>query len=64
MRTDLLTVPEAAAALRVSEKTVRNWLSLRRIAYTKIGRLTRIKRSDVDRMIDQGTVPAAYTELP
>jgi excisionase family DNA binding protein len=60
MRTELLTVPEAAAALRLSEKTVRNWLSLRKITYVKVGGRTMIKRADIDRMIEQAIVPALY----
>jgi excisionase family DNA binding protein len=40
----LLTVPEAAALLGVKVWTMQAWLSQRRIAFYKIGRLTTLKQ--------------------
>jgi excisionase family DNA binding protein len=37
----LLTVEDAAAYLGISNRTLRNWVSMRRIDHVKVGRLTR-----------------------
>lgn len=44
---DLLTVEEAAHALRIDEDTVRNWLRTGQISGYKLGRSWRISRSDL-----------------
>ena len=54
----LLSVPDAAAYLGISPRTLRNWLSLRRIDYVKIGRLTKLSRDTLDRYIADNTVEA------
>jgi excisionase family DNA binding protein len=38
----LLSVPEGAKILGVSDQTLRQWLSQRRIAMVKVGRLTKL----------------------
>jgi excisionase family DNA binding protein len=35
---DLLTIQEVAAKLKVKERTIREWIAQRRIAFTRIGR--------------------------
>jgi excisionase family DNA binding protein len=55
---DLLCVDEAAQYLRVSPGTLRNWLSMRRLEFVKIGRLTRVSRAALDRYIAEHTRPA------
>jgi excisionase family DNA binding protein len=55
---ELLTLPEAAALLRLKVSTVRDWVLKRRIAYVKVGRLVRIRRSDVDTLLAASLVPA------
>ena len=56
---DLLSVDEAAQYLRVSPGTLRNWLSMRRLEFVKIGRLTRLSQAALDRYITKHTVRAA-----
>jgi excisionase family DNA binding protein len=55
---DLLDVPSAAAYIGVSVGTLRNWLSMRKLAYVKVGRLTKLSRRELDRFIAANTVDA------
>jgi excisionase family DNA binding protein len=55
----LLSVDEAAQYLRVSPGTLRNWLSMRRLEFVKIGRLTRLSQAALDRYIAEHTVRAS-----
>jgi excisionase family DNA binding protein len=50
----LLNVPEAAALLGIKTWTLRQWLSQRRIAFVKVGRLTRLQLEDIEAFIEQG----------
>jgi len=52
----LLTVPEAAQRLRISEHTLRSWVSQRRMPYVKMGRRTLFNPSDLDNLIKSCTV--------
>lgn len=52
----LLTVAQAAELLQVSPRTIRGWLLKRRIAFTKVGRLVRIPRRELERLIETGWV--------
>ena len=54
----LLTVGEAADYLGISPGTLRNWLSMRRISYVKVGRLTKLSQETLDRYIAERTVEA------
>jgi excisionase family DNA binding protein len=54
----LLTVEETAALLRVRPSCIRRWIMERRIGIVRVGRLVRIPRSEVARIIEQGTQPA------
>ena len=54
----LLSVADAAAYLGISQGTLRNWLSMRRIDYVKVGRLTKLSRDALDRYIAENTVEA------
>jgi excisionase family DNA binding protein len=54
----LFTVPEAADYVRLRPSTIRSHVLRRKIAYVKIGRLVRIRRSECDALIERGTVPA------
>jgi excisionase family DNA binding protein len=49
----LLSVPEAAKILGVSVPTLRQWLSQRRIAIIKAGRLTKLKLEDIQEFIER-----------
>ena len=55
---DLLTISEAADLLRLRPSTVRAWLLRRKLPYCKVGRLVRIRRSDVEALINSSIVPA------
>lgn len=53
----LKTVVHVAQDLGLATVTVRTWLAQRRIKYVKLGRSIRIPDSEVQRLIEQGTVP-------
>ena len=50
----LLTVKEAADALSCSEAAIRKWLYQRRLPRVKVGRLTRIRQSDLEELLAHG----------
>jgi len=52
----LLSVEEAAEYIGVRPGTLRNWLSARRTAYVKVGRLTRLSSDTLNRFIAEHTV--------
>lgn len=54
----LLTIRQAAQELALSVFTVRAWVGQRRLGAVRLGRAVRIRRSEIDRLIEQGTVPA------
>jgi excisionase family DNA binding protein len=54
----LYSVPEAAVYLGLSEKAVWNWIYTREIASVKVGRLRKIRRTELERFIEENTVPA------
>jgi excisionase family DNA binding protein len=56
--TRLLKVPEVADILALSQKTVWQWIGLRRIAVVRLGRAVRIPQSEIDRLMEEGTTPA------
>ena len=58
MLPELLTIAEAAAALRLKPSTIRAWILVREIEFCKIGRLVRIPRTAVENFIAKATVPA------
>ena len=58
MQGELLTLREAARRLGLREKTLRRWVSLRKIEYIKAGeRAVRISSAEIDRLIESGRVP-------
>jgi excisionase family DNA binding protein len=57
-----LTVAEVAELLRLNQQTVRNWIDAGSLPALRVGRRVRIKRSDLDRILEsgyRGTSPAA-----
>jgi len=54
----LLTVPEFADALGITQAGVRRWIMERRIATIRLGRLVRIPSAELDRLIAEGLRPA------
>jgi excisionase family DNA binding protein len=55
---NLLSIPEAARELGVTESCIRSWVWKRTIPYCKVGRMVRISRQAVSEIIERGTVPA------
>ena len=50
----LLTVKQAAEMLACSEAAIRKWLYQRRLTRVKVGRLTRVRLSDVEMLVSEG----------
>lgn len=55
-RGGLLTPEEAADYLKISKGTLKNWVTLRRIEFVKIGNRTRFTRAALDRYIAEQTI--------
>jgi excisionase family DNA binding protein len=56
----LLRVSEAAALLGLTPRTIRSWLLQRRIPCVRLSaRAIRLRKSDVDEIIERGLVGAA-----
>ena len=55
---ELLTIDEAASLMRIKPATVRDWIWKKKIAYVKFSGRVFIRRSDVEALIQAGTVPA------
>lgn len=49
-----LTVAEVAEMLKLNQQTVRNWIDQGSLPAVKVGRRVRIKRGDLDRLVEQG----------
>jgi excisionase family DNA binding protein len=62
--TDLLTVPEAAAFLRLKVSTIRSWVLKRRIPYVKLGGRVLIRKVDLEALIEKSFVPAEPLRVP
>ena len=56
---DLLTVAESAAFLRLKPSTVRAWILHRKIAHVKLGGRVFLRRTDCEALIAAGFVPAS-----
>jgi len=56
----LLSIPQVAKRLSVTEACVRKWLAQRRLPRVKLGKLTRLRTLDVDKIIREG-LPAPGT---
>jgi len=50
----LLTVKEAAHRLACTEAAIRKWLYQRRLPAVKVGRLIRLRETDLDAMVARG----------
>jgi excisionase family DNA binding protein len=58
MTKKLLTIPEAAEALRLKPSTLRAWLLRRRISSYRVGRLVRISSEEIEKLLRDSQVPA------
>jgi len=54
-----LTVAEVAATLKLNQQTVRNWIDQGSLPALRVGRRVRIRKSDFQRLLDQGYMGAA-----
>jgi excisionase family DNA binding protein len=54
-----LTVAEVAEMLKLNQQTVRNWIDQGSLPALRVGRRVRIRRSDLERLLREGsTAPA------
>ena len=58
-RDPLLTVEEFADELRVTRACVRKWILTRKVGVVKVGRLVRLRSSELRRIVDEGSRPPA-----
>lgn len=58
----LLTVKQTAELLACTEAAIRKWIYQRRLPVVKVGRLTRLRLSDVEAVIDRNLRPARPEE--
>jgi len=49
-----LTVAEVAGLLKLNQQTVRNWIDQGSLPAVRVGRRVRIRRSDLERILDEG----------
>ncbi len=54
LRDSFLTVAEVAKTLKLNQQTVRNWIDQGSLPAVRVGRRVRIKRSDFERVVDEG----------
>ena len=50
---ELLTVAEVAELLKLNQQTVRNWIDQGSLPALRVGRRVRIRRSDLDRLLEE-----------
>jgi excisionase family DNA binding protein len=56
--TRILKIPEAALRLNISEKTTWKMVYARKVDVVRIGRSVRIPENSIEKLIDDGTIPA------
>ena len=52
---EFLTVAEVATLLKLNQQTVRNWIDQGSLPAVRVGRRVRIRRSDLERVIEDGS---------
>ena len=63
MMDEILTVQEVADYLRVSRSTVWRWCKQGRVSAFKVGRGWRLRRSEMERLLDQNYEQPVRIEL-
>ncbi len=58
----LLSVKQSAKALACSEALLRKWLHQGKLPHVKVGRLTRIRQSDLEAWLRLGLQPGGRKE--
>jgi excisionase family DNA binding protein len=62
---EFLTVAEVAELLKLNQQTIRNWIDQGSLPALRVGRRVRIKRSDLERMLEDGyTAGSSATPEP
>lgn len=56
MGENLLTVKQAASILGLQESTVRKWVLSRRVGVVRLGRSVRLRRAEVETMIERNYI--------
>jgi excisionase family DNA binding protein len=59
MQDEFLTVAEIAELLKLNQQTVRNWIDAGTLPAIHIGRRVRVRRSDFDRLLQDGYTGSA-----
>src|SRR5437588_8799182 len=59
-----LTVAEVAEMLKLNQQTVRNWIDQGSLPALRVGRRVRIRRSDLERVLEQGSTTGAADSAP
>lgn len=54
-----LTVAEVAGLLKLNQQTVRNWIDQGSLPALRVGRRVRIRRSDLERLLEEGSTAGA-----
>lgn len=61
----LLSIQDAATMLGATEAAVRKWLAQRRFPVVKLGRLTRLRLSDLEHVVKHGLpAPGTHRRTP
>jgi excisionase family DNA binding protein len=55
---EFLTVAEVAELLKLNQQTVRNWIDQGSLPAVRVGRRVRIRRSDLERVLEGGSTQA------
>lgn len=59
-----LTVAEVAELLKLNQQTVRNWIDQGSLPALRVGRRVRIRRSDLERVLQAGATTAERPPSP
>lgn len=59
-----LTVAEVAEMLKLNQQTVRNWIDQGSLPALRVGRRVRIRRSDLERVLEEGSTAPAPRAAP
>ena len=61
---DYLTVADIAGLLKLNQQTVRNWIDQGSLPAVRVGRRVRIRRADLQRVLDDGYQPGNAQRQP
>jgi excisionase family DNA binding protein len=60
---EFLTVAEVAEMLKLNQQTVRNWIDQGSLPALRVGRRVRIRRSDLERKLEEGSTTGAASSI-